>query len=87
MENCYLNEDEIKIAIKACRLNPYTNGNLNTSNYYCGKDPLKNIIHIRSSPNTHYPGCGLNSINCTLLPCCTQVEMNSDTPENCNNIP
>ena len=87
MNNCYLNENDIKSAIRSCKLNSYTNGNMNTSNYYCGKDPLRNIIHIRSSPNTHYPGCGLNSINCTLLPCCTQVEMNSDTPENCNNIP
>ena len=87
MENCYADVNDIKLGIKSCKLNSNTNGNMNTSNYYCGKDPLKNIVHIRSSPNTHYPGCGLETINCTLLPCCTQVEMNSDTPENCNSIP
>ena len=87
MSKCYSDPIDIKLAIKSCQLNSYTNGNMNTSNNYCGKDPLKNIIHISSSPNTHYPGCGLYSINCTLLPCCTQVEMNSDTPENCNDIP
>ena len=84
MNDCYKTDEQIKRGIRACLANSFSNGNMNTSNIYCGKDPFKNITHIKTSPNIHYLGCGIEAINCTINPCCKQVEMNLDTPESCD---
>ena len=84
MTQCYSNDEYVKIAVGACSLNGMVQGTTNTSDYYCGKDPDKSIIHYSSTPNYHFPGCGIKSINCTENPCCEVVALNHDTYDNCD---
>ena len=79
-ESAYL---PILKAIDACKLNSTSMGTINTIDAYCGKDPIKNIIHLPSDPTFHFPGCGIISKYCTKLPCCDVVQINYDTSLNC----
>ena len=81
MSECYSNDEYVKLAVKACTGDTFSQGNENTTDVYCGKDPDKTIIHFTSNPSYHYPGCGLKDIQCTENPCCSVVLLNGDTYE------
>ena len=87
MSLCYSEDEYVRIAVGACSLNGMVQGTTNTSDYYCGKDPDKTAVHYSSTPNYHFPGCGIQSINCTENPCCEVVNLNHDTYDNCDYTP
>ena len=84
MSKCYSEDEYILTAIQSCNLNSFSQGNENTSNYYCGLDNDTSTIHLNSDTSFHFPGCGIDRINCTELPCCEVVKLNRDTNKNCN---
>ena len=83
MSKCYSDDEYILTAIQSCILNSFSQGNENTSNFYCGTDHEFSSIH-GSDPSSHFPGCGIDKVNCTELPCCEVVKLNRDTNKNCN---
>ena len=86
MNECYSSDEYVKLAVKACSGDTFSHGNENTTDVYCGKDPDKSIVHFSSNPSYHYPGCGLEEIQCTENPCCSVVILNGDTYESCSSL-
>eukprot|EP00347_Sterkiella_histriomuscorum_P007352 403349276 len=68
-----------------CYAYTWSMGNKKTINQYCGTDPFFKVVHDPSNTNLHFPGCGLNADQCTLLPCCDDALRYGLTSQNCNN--
>lgn len=83
MSSCYITNQAVLIGVTNCLRNNLVHGNFTTRNFYCGLDPDKSILHSFDSISFHYPGCGLIPEICSVYQCCTDIEENNVTVENC----
>ena len=87
MSECFSTTDRILQGLENCLRSNMIHGNTSTSNFYCGLDPNKTMLHNYALIEFHYPGCGLASDICSVYQCCTDISKNYDTINNCTDIP
>ena len=82
MDLCYTETQAVLDGISNCLRETISQGDADTTAYFCGKDPDLTFLHDPQNELAHFAGCGLEAEECTHMRCCTDVINNNVTADN-----